>query len=71
MYPYLRLPTKEMCQSSNGQPGNGRRSSTFTKVSVTIHIIHGVVQSVGHLTGKSEVLGTIIDLATYFSFSFG
>ena len=29
-----------------------------------------VVQSVGHLTHKSEVLGSIPSLATYFRFSF-
>ena len=29
-----------------------------------------VVQSVGHLTHKSEVLGSIPGLATYFRFSF-
>ena len=29
-----------------------------------------VAQSVGHLTRKSEVLGSIPDLATYFHFSF-
>ena len=29
-----------------------------------------VAQSVGHLTRKSEVLGSIPDLATYFRFSF-
>ena len=29
-----------------------------------------VAQSVGHLTLKSEVLGSIPDLATYFRFSF-
>ena len=29
-----------------------------------------VAQSVGHLTRKSEVLGTIPGLATYFRFSF-
>ena len=29
-----------------------------------------VAQSVGHLTGKSEVLGSIPGLATYFRFSF-
>ena len=28
-------------------------------------------QSVGHLTHKSEVLGSILGLATYFRFSFG
>ena len=30
----------------------------------------GVAQSVGHLTRKSEVLGFIPGLATYFRFSF-
>ena len=30
----------------------------------------GVAQSVGHLTRKSEVLGSIPGLATYFRFSF-
>ena len=29
-----------------------------------------VAQSVGHLTGKSEALGSIPGLATYFRFSF-
>ena len=29
-----------------------------------------VVQSVGHLTRKSEVLGSVPGLATYFRFSF-
>ena len=29
-----------------------------------------VAQSVGHLTRKSGVLGSILDLATYFRFSF-
>ena len=29
-----------------------------------------VAQSVGHLTRKSEVLGSILGLATYFRFSF-
>ena len=29
-----------------------------------------IVQSVGHLTHKSEVLGSIFGLATYFRFSF-
>ena len=30
-----------------------------------------VAQSVGHLTRKSGVLGSILGLATYFRFSFG
>ena len=30
----------------------------------------GVAQSVGHLTRKSEILGSIPGLATYFRFSF-
>ena len=30
----------------------------------------GLSQSVGHLTCKSEVLGSILGLATYFRFSF-
>ena len=29
-----------------------------------------VAQSVGHLTRKSEVLGSLLGLATYFRFSF-
>ena len=37
----------------------------------TIFIVPGrVAQSVGHLTRKSEVLGSIAGLATYFRFSF-
>ena len=35
-----------------------------------INLTGRVVQSVGHLTRKSEVLGSIPGLATYFCFSF-
>ena len=40
-------------------------------VSEGFHQPGGVVQSVGHLTRKSGILGLIPGLATYFSFSFG
>ena len=57
------------------------RSGTFCLVDsclilvctkATIHIFRPgcIAQSVGHLTGKSEVLGSIPGLATYFHFSF-
>ena len=36
----------------------------------TQHTMGRVTQSVGHLTRKSGVLGSIPGLATYFSFSF-
>ena len=40
-------------------------------LSVYIYILPGrVVQSLGHLTRKSGVLGSIPGLATYFRFSF-
>ena len=37
---------------------------------MTLHGPGRVAQSVGHLTRKSEVLGSIPGLATYFRFSF-
>ena len=36
----------------------------------TMPVPGGIAQSVGHLTCKSEVLGSIPGLATYFRFSF-
>ena len=40
------------------------------ETSESIDIQLGVAQSVGHLTRKSGVLGSIPGLATYFRFSF-
>ena len=46
-------------------------SYILNKISDIIHKIPGrVAQSVGHLTRKSGVLGSIPVLATYFRFSF-
>ena len=42
----------------------------FKCVSTCRHLPGRVAQSVGHLTRKSEVLGLIPGLATYFHFSF-
>ena len=39
-------------------------------VNITPQLPGRVAQSVGHLTRKSEVLGSIPGLATYFRFSF-
>ena len=41
-------------------------------VKLITHTLHlgRVAQSVGHLTRKSGVLGSILGLATYFRFSF-
>ena len=45
--------------------------SSFVDKRILISIWPGrVAQSVGHLTRKSEVLGSIPGLATYFRFSF-
>ena len=43
---------------------------TGSIVSVSLHMPGRVAQSVGHLTRKSGVLGSIPGLATYFRFSF-
>ena len=45
------------------------KSSTNKFVKLTVQLGH-VAQSVGHLTRKSGVLGSISGLATYFRFSF-
>ena len=46
-------------------------SYILNKISDIIHKMPGrVAQSVGHLTRKSGVLGSIPGLATYFRFSF-
>ena len=42
----------------------------YLAISTLIYQPDRVVQSVGHLTRKSEVLGAIPGLATYFRFSF-
>ena len=53
------------------QPLAGFELSTFTTVSWLLIVVPGrVAQSVGHLTRKSGVLGSIPGLATYFCFSF-
>ena len=43
---------------------------TLLYISLTVHQPGRVAQSVGHLTRKSGVLGSIPGLATYFRFSF-
>ena len=50
-------------------------SKVFSILSSDSHFVHPskpgrVAQSVGHLTRKSGVLGSIPGLATYFRFSF-
>ena len=46
-------------------------SKVFSILSSDSHFVPGrVAQSVGHLTRKSGVLGSIPSLATYFRFSF-
>ena len=42
----------------------------LSKTKLNIGTPGRVAQSVGHLTGKSEVLGSIPGLVTYFRFSF-
>ena len=42
----------------------------YTTLSVQTLLPGRVAQSVGHLTRKSEILGSISGLATYFRFSF-
>ena len=44
--------------------------SDCSRVKVPFHLLGCVAQLVGHLTCKSEVLGSIPGLATYFRFSF-
>ena len=43
---------------------------SWKKVILTYYQPGRVAQSVGHLTRKSEVLGSISGMATYFRFSF-
>ena len=45
-------------------------SAVHQKYSINKHRPGRVAQSVGHLTRKSGVLGSITGLATYFRFSF-
>ena len=42
----------------------------YLVIEVPSHMLGRVAQSVGHLTRKSGVLGSIPGLATYFRFSF-
>ena len=54
-----------------GSYTSGHFIANEPSASVTLHLIVGrVAQSVGHLTRKSGVLGSIPGLATYFRFSF-
>ena len=41
-----------------------------SRMTINIKLLGPVAQSVGHLTRKSGVLGSIPGLATYFRFSF-
>ena len=51
-------------------PGFDTRSGHILSFLLPLILPGRVAQSVGHLTRKSEVLGSITGLATYFRFSF-
>ena len=52
------------------QNSHGKRTISVRATAVILYSPGRVAQSVGHLTHKSGVLGSIPGLATYFRFSF-
>ena len=62
---YTRMSSRSLKVGEIGAPIEPR-----FRLPLTIGLPGRVAQSVGHLTRKSEVLGSIPGLATYFRFSF-
>ena len=65
--------TRKVNGRTDGRPDRRTGRQTDGRTEATPKTVLGpgrVAQSVGHLTRKSEVLGSIPGLATYFRFSF-
>ena len=60
----------EWARKCNIEPGQNENIYYLLTISILLNAPGHVAQSVGHLTRKSGVLGSIPGLATYFRFSF-